>query len=106
MSLSEQYLLDCAYDSINSTDPDTGGCDGAWPEQYLSYVAKNGQDQLDKYYPYMAFTFGLCDVYQNKGTYTDFKTKIKPTQGPSYILNRENPVFFFFFRYEYKKLKK
>ena len=67
MSLSEQYLLDCAYDSINSTDPDTGGCKGAWPEQYLNYVADNGQDQLEKFYPYMAFTFGWCSANQNEG---------------------------------------
>ena len=67
MSLSEQYLLDCAYDSIKSTHPHWGGCKGALAEQYLNYAAENGPEQLEKYYPYMARTNGLCSVNQTEG---------------------------------------
>ena len=38
VSLSEQYLLDCAYNSIEASNNETGGCNGAWPEEYLYYA--------------------------------------------------------------------
>ena len=64
VSLSEQYLLDCAYNSIEASNPETGGCNGAWPEEYLYYASQhhNGQDQLEENEPYMAFTYGWCSA--------------------------------------------
>jgi len=58
--LSEQYLVDCAADHYYH-DSDEGyfgahGCDGAWIQAYIDYMAKkhHGKVQKESAYPYEA----------------------------------------------------
>merc|ERR1712002_1112344 len=57
--LSEQHLLDCAYNHYYEDDEGSWGafgCDGAWPQAYMDCVANNnnGKIQIETAYPYEA----------------------------------------------------
>lgn len=58
--LSEQHLLDCAYNHVvNDGSGSWGayGCDGAWPQAYLDWI-KGNYDQEESFYPYTSGSSG------------------------------------------------
>merc|ERR1712002_704775 len=49
MDISEQYLVDCAYDGRGCN-----GCNGAWPSAYPKWIADNGGETAHEVvYPYL-----------------------------------------------------
>jgi len=75
--LSEQFLLDCAY-QYSFTDDEgtwgTDGCNGAWPMAYYDWLAgpEAGWTQTEAAYPYLAASIGYCQ-YETDGFYSEAK---------------------------------
>eukprot|EP00088_Acartia_fossae_P061372 TRINITY_DN7376_c0_g1_i2.p1 TRINITY_DN7376_c0_g1~~TRINITY_DN7376_c0_g1_i2.p1 ORF type:complete len:307 (+),score=90.81 TRINITY_DN7376_c0_g1_i2:171-1091(+) len=77
--LSEQHILDCAYNHIFSdASGDWGayGCDGAWPQAYYDWLIMNGEyNQEESAYPYTSGRtgdVGACSPSSN-GYNTNFR---------------------------------
>merc|ERR1712127_339811 len=77
--LSEQHILDCAYNHVvndNSGSWGAYGCDGAWPQAYYDWVTgSSSYFQEESAYPYTSGRtgdVGACRPSSN-GYNTDFK---------------------------------
>jgi len=77
--LSEQHILDCAYNHVvNDASGSWGayGCDGAWPQAYIDWITSaDSYMQEESAYPYTSGSSGdvtACNPSSN-GYNTDFK---------------------------------
>jgi len=65
--LSEQHILDCAYNHfVNDESGSWGafGCDGAWPNAYMDWLQQGEYNQEETAYPYTSgwtLTHGACN---------------------------------------------
>lgn len=66
--MSEQYLLDCAYEGIEGPN----GCNGAWFEDYFKYAVSHerGRDQMEWIYPYKE-ELGHCKKVEESGIFSE-----------------------------------
>jgi len=77
--LSEQHILDCAYNHVvndNSGSWGAYGCDGAWPQAYYDWVTgSNSYFQEESAYPYTSGRTGDVGACRpsSSGYNTDFK---------------------------------
>lgn len=67
--LSEQHILDCAYNYQITDESGTWGaygCDGAWPNAYIDWLMGKQYNQMESSYPYTSGSSG--DVGSCKAT--------------------------------------
>lgn len=99
--LSEQHLLDCAYNhQVTDSDGTWGafGCDGAWPNAYLDWIQGN-YNQEESSYPYTSGRsgdVGKCSP-SNNGAHqasmvTGFQNKWYTEENDMETMLQINPV--------------
>lgn len=78
--LSEQHILDCAYNHyVNDESGSWGafGCDGAWPNAYIDWLQGSEYNQEEGAYPYKSGSsgqIGSCRPSQNGYHTTNYVT--------------------------------
>lgn len=98
--LSEQHLMDCAYNHYyNDNEGSWGafGCDGAWPVAYMDWVVNynSGKIQTESSYPYEAVTRSCRQSSSgnfNGGTVTGMYNKWNTNEADMKELVYLNPV--------------
>lgn len=75
VDLSEQFLLDCAYEPIGDGPK---GCNRAWAEDYLDFAVKKREIQLESNYPYKD-KLQHC-TFSNSGFYEELVVNRQFTQ--------------------------
>jgi hypothetical protein len=68
--LSEQFLVDCAYNHYFG-EWGAFGCNGAWPQAYFDYLetVSGGRMQTEQSYPYTASDGQCRQTEQGEGTH-------------------------------------
>jgi len=76
--LSEQHILDCAYNYVVNDEYGSWGaygCDGAWPVAYVDWVKNNGMNQEESAYPYRSGSSG--NVYSCSPSSNGYHTQTR-----------------------------